>query len=126
MTIEAARAQDGGKAYLGTHAKALGEGRGVPRRADWRLGSIEAALNTDPRVNKSKVGKHKQRKQDGETSDSSQGRAKSSILLPPLGTGVENLPWSGPPRKEGIQELAHQVPKTMQKKKKIRACRCHR
>lgn len=32
------------------------------------------------------------------------GVSTSSILLPPLGTGVENLPWSGPPRKEEVRE----------------------
>lgn len=83
--------------------------------ADWKLGSIEAALNTDPRGSKSKVGKHKESRVENQVT-AARGESKSSVLLPPLGAGVENLPWSGLPRKEEIRSgrLAHQVPKTMQ------------
>lgn len=46
------------------------------------------------------------------------GVSKSSILLPPLGTGVENLPWSGLPRKEEVRETGTPGAKDHAKNKK--------
>lgn len=123
MTIEAARARDGGKAYLGTHAKALGK-RGVVS-PDGPIGGW--VLLKRPGSVRVRWGNTNKGSRMENQVTAVRGKSKSSILLPALGTGVENaMEWAVQKRRDPIRETGTPGAKDHSINKKIRPCRCYR